>query len=309
MKKRSLAIISAIAGVCMLTTAAFANYQTANGYDAFKKAVFNLPKYDNYTLKMNMEFSGDGKEFSNYTVSQEYSKAAEAMHELGVNVDDGQYVSEYWVQDGKRIYHDNGENGGYYGYSEGVFDRGGLEAIRFNNDDKTNAKVMRFAELFADTVVGDLKNNFVCVEDGENSSTYEVNLSSIQIPELINAGLGALFSITNFNYEHDEYYQNEENLSESDKMMMNLGDNATVDSVKCRFTVNKDNMLSSGEGTIVFVGQDKNGEKHDITVHGTLDITEVGSTVVPKLDTSNIKIDWFDYGEEDTEVNAEVAEN
>ena len=43
-------------------------------------------------------------------------------------------------------------------------------------------------------MIGDLKNNIIYVSGDDNSSTYEMNLDAIQIPEVANAGLSAMFS-------------------------------------------------------------------------------------------------------------------
>lgn len=67
--------------------------------------------------------------------------------------------------------------------------------------------MVNFVELIADTMIGDLKNNIIYVSGDDNSSTYEMNLDAIQIPEVANAGLSAMFSgnIANSDDDSDPY--------------------------------------------------------------------------------------------------------
>ena len=44
--------------------------------------------------------------------------------------------------------------------------------------------MVNFVELIGDTMIGDLKNNIIYVSGDDNSSTYEMNLDAIQIPEV-----------------------------------------------------------------------------------------------------------------------------
>ena len=52
-KTKNIAIICAVTGACVLTTAAFASYQTANGYDTLKKSILNTIDYTNCTVSAN----------------------------------------------------------------------------------------------------------------------------------------------------------------------------------------------------------------------------------------------------------------
>lgn len=304
--KKTMSVIGVAAGVCILTSAAFANYQTANGYEALKQSLFNLPKYENYTMDFDFAVSTDGTTIATVSEYQEFDKASELSHSKGesTTADGESYSNENWSQDGKDIWKNS--DGTYQGVDDVIFS-GGMSSLGLTGNEETDQKIIRFLELLSDTLVGDLKNNFVCVEDGENSATYEVNLTSVQIPELVNAGLGAVFSMQNYYYDTAEYYEDAE-LSEPDRIVQNLGSDPRVDSVKCRFTVNKDNTLQNGEMTVVFAGEDKNGARHDFTVNGTLDFSNVGTTTVQKLDLNSVDVEFLGTGESaDVESEYEIT--
>lgn len=297
--KKKLSIISAIAGVCILSTAAFANYQTANGYEALKKSLLNPPQYENYTMNFDFSVSSDGNDFTSASILQEFDNTSELSHtkELSSSFDSGEYTYESWRQDGMDIW--RSVDGEYTGVNDTVFS-GGLSSFGFSGNEETDKKIIKFLELLSDTLVGDLKNNFVCIEDGEDTATYEVNLTSVQIPELVNAGLGAVFSMQNYYYDTSEYYETTE-LTESDKVFQNLGSDPRVDSVQCKFTVNKDNTLKNGDMTVVFAGADKNGTSHNFTINTSLAFSNVGTTTVQKLDLNSVNVDFLDTDYTDTE--------
>lgn len=286
--KKSMAIIGTVVGVCILGTAAFANYQTANGYEALKKSLLNLPSYENYTMDVEASISADGKQLQASDMTVQADAASELMYSSSLGTySDSQYTDKSWYQDGKRIHYDS-ESDSYSGYSTNFVQP--LTGANFSSDEKANKNVTRFVELMADTIVGDLKNNFVCLEDGEETSTYEVNLSAIQIPELINAGLAAMCSVSADGWDTSE-------MPEDTKALVSMGDNPLVESAKCTFTVNKDNSIKNIDAEVVFAGVGDDGQRHDVTVSGKLDISNVGTTTVEKLDTSKVNIHFWDEDE------------
>ena len=135
-------------------------------------------------------------------------------------------------------------------------------------------------ELAADTVVGDLRNNFVCTEDSGYYTSYTVSLDSVQIPELINAGLGVLFTLTNNEDEHFTYKDengNDHKFSDNPERMEYytklLGNDPVVDNGTLDYTVDKSGLLHDGKATVIFAG---NG--HEIRFDITAALDKVGTT-------------------------------
>ena len=61
-KKKITMAIGMVLGVTVLAGAAFASYNTSNGYDVAKTAVKGLMKNENYTANMTIKTSLDGNE-------------------------------------------------------------------------------------------------------------------------------------------------------------------------------------------------------------------------------------------------------
>ena len=68
-------------------------------------------------------------------------------------------------------------------------DEGQKNFLGFDAGDEMQKRLVTFMELAADTVVGDLKNNFVEVGSENGSTLYQVNIANSQVPSLVNAGL------------------------------------------------------------------------------------------------------------------------
>ena len=293
--KKKLAVISAVIGTCIFATAAFANYQTANGYDVLKKGVFSLADYKRYELKTSLTFDFDGERISSADMEMQCDTENEVKHskERSKSFGEAEYVSETWYQDGKFIFGDCDSNF-YQGYNSTFYGENPIVPT-FSQNEKTNARVMKFVELLADTFVGDLRNNFICVEDGENEDVYEISLSAIQIPELANAGLSALFAVQNETYSE----RNLDDADDSDMVFIKMGDDPYVENAKCRFTVDGENRLKNVDINILFVGADENGARHEMSVGMSGEIHDIDS--VQKLDTDSVKVRFIDDEPEATE--------
>ena len=157
------------------------------------------------------------------------------------------------------------------------------------NEDKRNQKMVNFVELIADTMIGDLKNNIIYVSGDDNSSTYEMNLDAIQIPEVANAGLSAMFS---------------ENIADSDDdsdPYILLGTDPIVKNVSVKFTVDNEGRFTNLNAEASMVGNDSNGEKHEATVNITLDMSDYGTTKPERVDISTLpNVEYSDNSGVDT---------
>ena len=255
-------------------------------------------KNENYTANMTTKISLDGNEISSDTLKELYDRNGDVKINKENKVSSYDYNSEYreWVQDDTNIissthYDDEKrtlveENASEYLNLFGEFDKFYTEDA---NEDKRNQKMVNFVELIADTMIGDLKNNIIYVSGDDNSSTYEMNLDAIQIPEVANAGLSAMFS---------------ENIADSDDdsdPYTLLGTDPIVKNVSVKFTVDNEGRFTNLNAEASMVGNDSNGEKHEATVNITLDMSDYGTTKPERVDISTLpNVEYSDNSGVDT---------
>lgn len=295
-KKITMAIGMAL-GVTVLAGAAFASYNTSNGYDVAKTAVKGLLKNENYTANMTAKISIDGNEISSDTAKELYDRNGDVKINKEHTVSSQNYNVENktWLQDNTNITlmtRRDGEkatlveeNASDYLIVNGGFDEFYTEDA---NEDKRNQKMVNFVELIGDTLIGDLKNNIIYVSGDDNSSTYEMNLDAIQIPEVANAGLSVMFNPTGDAYDDSEPYTL-------------LGTDPIVKNVSVKFTVDNEGRFTNLNAEASMVGNDSNGEKHEATVNITLDMSDYGTTKPERVDISTLpNVEYSNNSEVDT---------
>lgn len=286
--KKSIAVISAVVGVCILSSAAFASYQTANGYDTLKKSIINTKDLVNCTLSFSAAFTSDGKTLSEVSVENKYDLENRQYSYNEKSVDMGESPYSYTnIHDGESYYElEKNDDGSYkykrYGNSFSYYNYDNLWGIS-EDDEKTVQKIIKFMELATDTVVGDLRNNFVCTEDNDEYSTYNITLDSVQIPKIINAGLGVFFTAFNI----DSEYKNDIDENDAEYYVYQLGEDPTVSNVSLTYTVSKDGVLRDGVMQIDLTGND-----HTVTFNGSLGFSDIGTTTVyiPDPAVDNIEV-------------------
>ncbi|GEM_PF-6241716 len=288
MNKKLISIICCATGAAMLAVGAAASYRTANGYEALKKSILSTRDLKNCTVSAGMRISADGNEIGGVDFLTELdaeNKREHDMHTLKVYGAAGT-TDEYYCKDStyRRFLSDIQDNSGNSAYKKSAYPgyiRNTLWDIPDDERDTVD-KALRFMELAADTVVGDLRNNFVCTDDSAELTSYTVSLSSVQIPELINAGLGVLFTLTNSEEEHLTYmdengntHKFSDNPERIEYYTMLMGNDPVVDNVTLDYTVDKSGLLHDGKATVIFTG---NG--HEIRFDITAAFDKVGTTEI-----------------------------
>lgn len=286
-KKKTTMAVGMVLGVTMLTGAAFASYTTMGGYDVGKTAFKNLLENENYTENTEIKLSVDGAEIAKMNIEELYDRYGDVkLNRKDVNTVSGDYANyigstdnEQYVQDNNVIYINTSQSGEKSSvvYDNKVVQGRGAFDILGDSDEKdkeSSGKIIRFAELLCDTLVGDLKNNIVYVSGDDNLSTYEINLDAVQIPELANAGLSAIFSsMSGFDTE--------------DPFML-LGSEPIVKSASLRFSVDSQNRLTDGKFNITLSGSDSAGQNHEAAVDVALTMSDYGTTVPNRVDISTL---------------------
>lgn len=190
MKKRNRLFICLVAGVLILAVSATAAFGSINGYSKYKEAVKSLAlESDNFTANGTMKGTYDGKEI--FSIREEYAMDGHNMYSHHVTTEPNGNSSEDYMTalDGKRIsfYTDSDV---YYEYEDYDTDNtAAANLLGIDADDEMTNRLVKFAELAADTVVGELKNNFVQVGKENGSTLYQVEIAKNQVPSLVNAGL------------------------------------------------------------------------------------------------------------------------
>lgn len=195
MKKRNRITVCLVAGVLILAVSAGAAFGSVNGYSTYKEAVKALAlKTDNVTMQGSMKATLDGKEFvsmtgemaidgknkSSHVISSEFGGQKEEFYDTTIgNTEtwfnaDSKYYNEYTYDNDQTAEDSNNLSNNLLGVSA---------------DDEMSKRMVNFMEIAADTVMGDLKNNFVQLGKDGDKTQYQIEISKDQVPSLVNAGL------------------------------------------------------------------------------------------------------------------------
>lgn len=208
MKKRGKLFVCLVAGVLILAVSATAAFGSVNGYSKYKEAVKSLAlKSDNFTASGGMKVTYDGKEI--LSLQEEYAMDGQNMssHFISREPNDQTRESYTTILNGVQTMFDADE-AVYYEYEDASGgDSAAGNLLGVDADDEMTNRLVNFTEIAADTVVGELKNNFVQVGKENGSTLYQVEIAKNQVPSLVNAGLSLFaYSVSNsMNYAMVDY--------------------------------------------------------------------------------------------------------
>ena len=279
MKKKGFKTIavSAVAGCILLSLSAATFANTGSGYGDYKAAVEATLLAKNATVAAQYEVTDQGSIIlsgnSTHKLNNKDKSSQTSVTVGGVtkafktNSVDGTFITE---ADGK-----------YYSTTKGNGKSNGDQRANLSASSST----VKLAEMLADTLVGDVKNQFV-----ENGQTISVNLEGAQIPELARLALSA--AAENSNHTGDYKNSGKQGPGESMKPMMDQMPKLTnIDVKSLAMTATVDGTtLKDNDFTIVITGNDANGVAHEITVKLNAKITDVGSTEIGAIDTTGQQV-------------------
>lgn len=199
MKKKSRLGICLVAGILILSVSAFAAFDSVSGYAQYKTAAKALLlQTDNVTVSGNVSVRYDGREIAGTFVEMQkdgqnnysHTKEVTENHDPWENFEDTHNGVRSWYNVGMT----NEKDQPFY-YVDREATPYAANLLNMDMSDETCGRLVAFAEIAVDTVVGDLKNNFVQVgaEDGVN--TYRVDIDENQVPALVSAGLSLLAGV------------------------------------------------------------------------------------------------------------------
>ncbi|WP_324823282.1 hypothetical protein [Sinanaerobacter sp. ZZT-01] len=269
-KKHFVTLVCLVVGMLVLTTAVYANYDDAKGYTNYKDSLKHLLfEADNYTLNYQAKIKMDDEMIQTLIGNEKLAGKNRSHYEKsGDSSDEKSRVYDYYTfTEGNKYYSYYPETNTYY---EGKIssDRSGS---LMGSDDATVKKAVRFTELLADTLIGDLKNNVILESSKDGVKEYSIHVSGNQIPEIVNAGLSLAFTASN-----SEDYEND--------VTSKFGNEPYIDNVNMRVTLDEKGRLINNELEASLVGIDQNGKKHKGTMEVTVDITDYESTKADVFD-------------------------
>ncbi len=202
-KRHFVTAVCLLVGLMVLTTSVYANYDNANGYSNYKSAVKNLLlSTDNVTIDGEFGFYLDGELMGAAEMGGKFAKNGASTYEKETDKD-GLVSYERQTFSGKDSYVSyNPQNNTYYSYENRSYEMSSGNFLGVDMDDEMSQRLIRFMELSADLVVGDLKNNVVLTSEDESSLEYSIAVSRNQMPEIINAGLSLIFGSMNQSYDN-----------------------------------------------------------------------------------------------------------
>lgn len=261
--------VTALAGCLLLTMSLTAFASSGSGYESYKSAVKSTIFAKNATVNAQFEVKDNGSTIltgdSNIKIDNENCSS-----KTNFTVDKISKVLETSKDNGTIITNTDGK---YY------ITKKGSEQPNKNEKENLSASssTVKLAEMVADTLAGDVKNQFV--KDGQ---TINVNLTGAQIPELARLALSA--AVENTGRIGDKHQGNDASLK---SMMDKLPKLSNIDIKSIDMTATVDgNILKSNKVTVVITGVDANGVAHELSVMLNGEITNVGSTKIDTIDTT-----------------------
>lgn len=190
MRKRNRLLVCLAAGVLILAVSATAAFGSVNGYTKYKEALKSLAlETDNFTATGTMQVNYDGKEIA--SLQKDFAMEGQNVYSHSVSKDaSGQMETYYTLLDGVRTEFNMNDKYYYqvdYGTNQDTTLASNLLGI--DTDDEMANRMVNFVEIAADTVVGELKNNFVQVGKENGVTQYQIEIAQNQVPSLVNAGL------------------------------------------------------------------------------------------------------------------------
>lgn len=261
--------VTALAGCLLLTMSITAFASLGSGYESYKGAVKSTIFAKNATVNAHFEVKDNGSIIltgdSNIKLDNENSSS-----KTNFTVDKISKVLETSKDNGTIIKNADGK---YY-----ITKKGSEQANKNERENlSASSSTVKLAEMVADTLAGDVKNQFV--KDGQ---TINVNLTGAQIPEIARLALSA--AVENTGRIGDKHQGNDASLKSLMDKLPKLS-NIDIKSIDMAATVDG-NTLKSNKVTVVITGEDANGVAHEISLMLNGEITNVGSTKIDTIDTT-----------------------
>lgn len=296
--KRLIMIIVGVAVITLFSVTAFA-MDNNEAYESLKKSLITREhEVDNGTINGTVAISDNNETILalKFMGKIDY-ESEEASGTLEMTIDDLTRNAEFYKEN-DLVYFIDKDNDLYYQATE-------LEGKHHrNNHMNKDFKMSKQEDAFFDFMMGDIKDAVQLVSDEEGIKTYSIELSENEIP------IPLQFMITKAHEHRDD--SNEKNKDECNVIhnlpffegvkdevfaLKNLKDDIKFNEIKMTFQINENNQVIGHKFDLLVSGTDDNKELHNISIKGALQMTDMGTTVIEKLDLSNQEIQIISHNE------------
>lgn len=274
-KKIKTIVITALTGCMLLAVTVSASASGASGYETYKSAVRELVTTRNATFSTSFEVKDNGNtDISGNSV--EKLEGTNSSSNIEVKIGDVTKDTETSRVDGKIVI----KEGDNY-YSMGNSAKGNIG--RGNRKIDASSSRAKLGEMVLDTLVGDVKNQFVV--DGDKIS---VKLEGAQIPELAKLAISAAVEEQN---DKKSYNKGEFANDELRKAISDIPTLKKVDIKSLSLTAKVDgNTLSENDVKVVITGEDEKGVSHEFELSVNTAVSNVNSTKADSIDTTGKQV-------------------
>lgn len=272
--------ISAIAGGLLLSCSVVALATTGSGYESYKDAVKATMLTKNATVSAQFEVKDNGAIILS---GNSIDKLDDANSSSKTNLT---------VAGKTKVFATSAVDGNCIAKVEDKYYSASGDMERGRRDERANlsesSSTVKLAEVVVDTLVGDVKNQFV--QDGQ---TISVNLKGAQIPQLARLAISAVA-------ENSDRMGHGNNQKDADmkSMMAAIPKLTNIDVKSIAMTATVDGTtLKDNKVTIVITGQDAQAVSHELNITLNGDISNVGNTTVDTIDTTGKQVQTIDWAE------------
>lgn len=275
-KRLKTLAVTAAAGCLLLTMSVTAFASTGSGYESYKSAVESTILAQNATVDAQFEVKDNGLTIlsgsSSVKLDNENSSSQTNLTVDGVSKT---YATSRDVANGTFVSEANGQ---YY-VMQKPNDKS--DSNKGENDKLTaSSSTVKLAEMLADTLAGDVKNQFV--KDGQ---TISLNLEGSQIPELAKLAISA--AAENSGRMEKGHHGDGVDEASLKPLMDKLPKLSNTDVKSISMTAAVDgNVLKNNETTVVITGTDASGKAHELSIMVKGDVSNIGSTKIDTIDTT-----------------------
>lgn len=273
--------VSAVTGCILLSLSVTTFANTGSGYTDYKAAVEATMLAKNATVAAQYEVTDKGAIILTGSSTQK------------LNNNDKSSKTSITVDGITKAFETSAVNGNSITKADGKYFSTNKSANKPERAQKMNisasSNTVKLAEMLVDTLVGDVKNQFV-----ENGQTISVNLEGAQIPELVRLALST--AVENSNHTGEFKNNGKQGPGESMKPMMdNMPKLTNIDVKSISMTATVDGTtLKDNEFTVAVTGTDVNGVSHELVVKLNAKITDVGNTKIDAIDTTGQVVNTID---------------
>jgi len=277
MKSRKIKtiIVTALTGCMLLAVTVAASASGSSGYETYKSAAKNTAVTKNATFSTSFQVKDNGTT----NISGTSVKKLEGSNNSAItNIKTGDVTKETETSkiDGKSIVKD-GEN--YYSRDGKGNEKNDKMEKKFD-DSSSKSKL---GEMVLDTLVGDVKNQFVV--DGD---TISVKLEGAQIPELAKLAISAAAEEANSKKANNKTEGGKNGFKDVSKSIPNLK-NIDIKSLNITAKVNG-STLTENKLKIVITGIDENDVSHEVELSVDTTVSGMDSTKADSIDTTGKQI-------------------